>query len=415
MWANYYDYGIIAKVLEGTYNPANRVIKEPFSEGGLYFHWLSYAVYNEEAIQRSRFKYCEYENFQHRYYSTQINEIENRTDMMKYLALCSIYPRQTEMLMKCGYQSFVCDMVIGRSKNSKAINWNAESPRELLGLTKEELREMEESGAGIYSIEWYKYLKRAGLQTSFADLKEINNELYRDSEKLFRLCRIYHLKPLSVCRYLNKFAGPRCHGMGYMSTDTVFGMWKDYIGFAQELGWDLKEESVLLPKNLEAKHNQASEEISRKLEAEKQEKDAERLRKAQESLAKRRDKYNFELEGYFVRIAENPAEIELEGRTLKHCVGGYAYRHIAGETTILFLRRCDTPDASLYTIEMQGNMLQQIHGYKNDRDIPLDKKPDKAMKWFLDPWLSWIKAGSKRDKQGNPIIKKSKEREAKRA
>lgn len=415
MWEKYYDNKIHASTLEGTYNPAKRVITEPFGEGDLYFHRLSYAVYNEDAIKQSRFRYCEYENFQHRYYSTRINKFENRTDMMKYLALCSIYPRQTEMLMKCGYQSFVCDMVIGRRKNSKAINWNAKSPRELLGLTKEELREMEESGAEIYSIEWYKYLKRAGLQTSFADLKEINNELHENSEKLFRICRKYHVKPFRVCRYLNKFAGTRCRGYGYVSTNTMFGIWKDYLEFAQELSWDLKEERVLLPKDLEAKHNQASEEILRKHEAERLEKDAERLRKAKESLAKRRDKYNFELEGYFVRIAENSAEIELEGRTLRHCVGGYAYRHIDGDTTILFLRRCDTPAASLYTIEMQGNRLQQIHGYKNDADLPLDKKPDRAMNWFLEPWLSWIKDGSPRDKKGNPIIKKSKEREEKRA
>lgn len=413
MWGqSAYTGKMCAEVLEGTYNPARRTITEPFSEGGLYRHWLSYAVYNEFAIRQSRFRYCEYENFQHRYYSAMIDQVENRTDLMKYLALCSIYPRQTEMLMKCGYQAFVCDMVIGRCKNSRAINWKADTPKDLLGLTKEELRELETSGAGIYSIEWYKYLKKAGLQTSFEDLKEIRDELRNNDKTLYKLCRKYNVKPLRVCRYLNKFTGHRCHGAGYMDTNTVFGLWKDYLHFADDLGWNLKEESVLLPKNLDAKHNEAAAEYQKKQEVERIAADAELVKKSQESLERRRKKYNFELGGYSIRIAETPAEILLEGAVLKHCVGGYAYRHMEGETTILFLRRCDTPAVSLYTIEMHGNRLQQIHGFKNDALASYGKQPRQAMKWMLDPWLDWIRAGSKRDKNGNPIIKQEVQKTA---
>ena len=82
--------------------------------------------------------------------------------------------------------------------------------------------------------------------------------------------------------------------------------------------------------------------------------------------------------------------IEREGDTLRHCVGDYAQRHVAGKLTICFIRRTETPDASLYTVEMQDNRLIQIHGYKNDVNLPWDKKPEAVMAWLLEkPLTRW--------------------------
>ena len=100
-------------------------------------------------------------------------------------------------------------------------------------------------------------------------------------------------------------------------------------------------------------------------------------------------------------------EIIEEGRGQKHCVAGYAERHLADKLTICFLRRAETPNTALYTIEMQGNELIQIHGYKNDWEAEV--KPMDAMGWFIGPWLKWLEAGSPRDKQGRPKIKFTKE------
>ena len=89
-----------------------------------------------------------------------------------------------------------------------------------------------------------------------------------------------------------------------------------------------------------------------------------------------------------------------------------------GQCTILFLRRCDAPDASLYTIEMRGNDLQQIHGYRNEH-VHGTKMPDpqETMAWLLEPWLDWLKKGSPRDEDGTPKIniKKTKEFEEAKA
>ena len=127
------------------------------------------------------------------------------------------------------------------------------------------------------------------------------------------------------------------------------------------------------------------------------------------NICKRAEKYNFEMDDYFIRVAENAEEIRLEGKTLEHCVGGYAERHMAGKTTILFLRRKSAPEASLYTIEMDGNRLCQIHGFRNERGGA--PAPKKTMEWMLKPWLAWLKKGSPRDRDGTPKLPKSRKKE----
>lgn len=91
-------------------------------------------------------------------------------------------------------------------------------------------------------------------------------------------------------------------------------------------------------------------------------------------------------------------------------MGGYADRHLSGATTILFLRRADKPDVPLATIEMQGNIIIQVHGYRNELE-PCAENPERvaARKLYgpvLDMWVKWLKAGSKRNEDGSPKLPK---------
>ena len=97
-------------------------------------------------------------------------------------------------------------------------------------------------------------------------------------------------------------------------------------------------------------------------------------------------------------------DIIREGKELKHCVGGYAARHADGKLVILFLRDKRHPARPLMTIEMQGKTIRQIHGFRNDANAK--QSPREKYAEILDPWLSWIESGSKRDKKGKPVEKK---------
>jgi len=118
-------------------------------------------------------------------------------------------------------------------------------------------------------------------------------------------------------------------------------------------------------------------------------------------------KYEFEMDGYRIMVPVSSAEIVREGKTLHHCVGGYAARHLAGKTTILFFRRSRKPSTSYITIEMtgtNGDRIMQIHGYQNER-YKGAVSPLQRYQHIIDTWLDWVRSGSKRDGSGKPIIK----------
>lgn len=389
--------------LTGNYDPAHRIITEPFIEGsGCWWKYTTYTVLGLEEIGDSAFKYCQYEEFE---------SGPQRRDCMKYLAACCIYPRAIEMLMKTGMEKLVWDLVAGRRKNSQIINWNAESFDEAFkGLGKNELRAWRSSGAPLEALRTYKQLQHRGLPESFDSLAGIYRDFY-ETDTVLRYCRKYAIRPSRLHGYLLKHSGkPMKEAPGWEAKkklQTAWKLWKDYVDMCEKLHYDLSQETVLLPGDLRRKHDEAAEAQSLMEERLAAEHRAELQLAAAERLKSWQKKYNFELDDYFIRVAESAEEIVKEGKTLQHCVGGYAERHLKGQLTILFLRRRETPEASLYTIEMNGNRLQQIHGYKNERDGK--PSPRQTMDWLLTPWLRWLEQGSKREKDGSPRLQKAKE------
>ena len=133
-------------------------------------------------------------------------------------------------------------------------------------------------------------------------------------------------------------------------------------------------------------------------------------------------KYGFALGELRVVIPMSSAEIVQEGRTLHHCVGGYAARHIEGKTTILFIRKRRTPGRSFLTVELAADKrgrvsIVQVHGYRNEGYASGAEKeavrPSTRYKWFLDAWIGWVNAGSERDKEGNPVLPETDKTEKK--
>ena len=108
--------------------------------------------------------------------------------------------------------------------------------------------------------------------------------------------------------------------------------------------------------------------------AEETRKQEERRRKDNKLKLEFRQQLNYEDENYLIRLPVDGDEIQQEGLTLHHCVGGYAYSHESGATTIMFLRKKSEPDKPFYTIEVEigladgkvaGLRIRQIHGFGN--------------------------------------------------
>ena len=212
---------------------------------------------------------------------------------------------------------------------------------------------------------------------------------------MLRLAKRYRLDPDRLLRY---FDGVYVQNEDYYCT--LFEIYRDYLDAAYALGRCMEHSAVLWPEQLYTAHDMAV--------AERAEKEArtEKSRRAA-SLKERRLKYEFELDGLRIIFPATGGAIRREGRALDHCVGGYAERHLNGVCTILFLRRADDPHTPYVTIEMDGNQIRQIHGYHNDT-LAGSPKPREAHKDFLETWLHWLRAGSRRNEDGTPRLPKRK-------
>lgn len=418
-------------------------VREPFTTSGLYTKNEPYVLVHPEAVEQSTLKYCGY----FKYWRNKCFDAPSGDyTFMRFMSVYCNYPTAVEMLLKNGLWKVIDDFVFNGKKNADALKWTEKDPRKAFDLAGDELKQF--MGLPEHNIEYvavYKKLRKRGIKTTFTELYEINKELGHVSLKEFSDVAIKHRStPKRFFKYLNSFAGPRCHGGG-VTFGTVYKHWTDYIEAATAIGYDLTHETVRFPNRLDEAHDNATAEHNRRLrevqEVAQRLREEER-RKADEARAKRdpkfaaklledkkraeaqqmkeidicktKDKkYTWESDGFIIRPARCSEEIIAEGNALSHCVGGYAERHMTGKLTICFLRPATAPDSSFITIELDTDgALRQIHGYKNERELgkAIAPEPKKEYAFILEPWLAWIAAGSKRDKQGKPIIKnKNKE------
>lgn len=370
---------------------------EPFRYNTEY--GMGYAIVGLGAINKSPFRWCGIIAF-----------AKISSSLMRYLALCTAYPRQVEMLTKAGLTEAVKDFVDRKCKNARVMCWETADPLKAFGVTRQELTAFLSSDKSISVLYRYKQLKKAGVPTSFECLQEIkrlvgNIWFDRIAAKMGK----YHLSWPRLQGYLQREI-VQIKKKSRPDIMTAAGLWSDYIDAAKVLGLDLTNQVVLLPKCLPDKHDTATRAAGAILESRRSDDTRKQEIKRLRSLTR---KYTYTDGRWLIRPPLGAKEIVAEGKALKHCVGGYADRHISGATTILFLRDRTRPGRSLVTIEMRGAEIVQIHGWDDERsackDNPKRISPRKIYAEFLDGWLAWVADGSKRDKNGRPKIPKKKE------
>lgn len=147
----------------------------------------------------------------------------------------------------------------------------------------------------------------------------------------------------------------------------------DHMSFMRTLGMDEQDSEFLYPKDFSECHAELARRISNAKEV------AESGRILSRILEGELDEYFFSAMGFTLRPAFTAGEIAAEGKTLKHCVGGYVDRYAEGGTNICFLRNEDEPNKPRYTVEFgKTGQLIQCRGYGNDmgKDAQAQKRAD---------------------------------------
>ncbi len=380
----------------------NRTIGEPFLPKFSMYAWLygppdnRYIVIGLNRLKSTFLKYNMLDDYCDFYARGRTGIVEFH--FMKYLTAFCLYP-QIEMLQKLGHYDVIKNLVEVGKKSFPYVNWKTKTPQDFFKVSRQDYKLFHEAGGKLEILKVRQELIKHGGTGTVAEACKYYQKTpqYYNFDNTVKFSDENQLDLRKTISYIAKQS--QKHKNTYQWTSIAY---RDYIRMNKEMNISLEDKIVLYPPHIIRAHDRTTE-LHRAFLDEKRRKDnLEAQRKAKAQL-KRNDKQYKYSDGQFIIIVPHTVdEIIREGKETQHCVGGYADRHMKGVCTILFLRAADQPNKALYTIEMRDKALCQIQGYNNR--TPLTPEAEA----FFNTWLEWVKKGSRRRKDGTPIIKNIK-------
>lgn len=304
-------------------------------------------------------------------------KIRGNFGLLRYLGEYCHRP-QLEFLVKLGIDDVVDQLIYWRLAHTELLDWRANDLASFLRLDKQYTKHYMKTNKTIKELEVLQAMQKSGkYDAEVADYLASADEL--EIRKLQKVAVEQSIT--KAVRYLIK------HGKNALH------LWTDYMDMAKKLRYDLSEETVMYPKNLEERHDIAAAAIEVIEDTAK----ARRMKRRTKVL---KERYEYSDSEFAIVVPETIHAIIKEGREQHHCVGSYAEQHCDGKTTILFLRRLSAMNEAYGTIEMSVTdpaKLIQLRGHRNC-DTPRRESKD-----FIDRWLSWVRCGSPRNTQGQPV------------
>lgn len=293
--------------------------------------------------------------------------VQDQMEVTPYLSAYQEIP-SIEFFVKLGLHWLAAAVAYGRNPE-EIINPKGRNLREVLNIDPADLSYLQRPGASIRDLLLLRLQRTAGHQPSveLADLLRSNGVI--EVEKLARALR--YATPHKVMRYFEQQFS-KMEPNSYRGHNGVVSDYDDYLGFCEQLQYDMKNEFVLFPKNLNAAHDQARALV-------KQE-DARQYDPQIASIRKElKRRYQFSSDGLMVLPPQSAREIVVEGQKLHHCVGGYASSMARKECVILFVRQEEHKTEPFYTVEVKNNRVVQVRGAHNCAPTP-------EVRAFMEKW-----------------------------
>ena len=303
--------------------------------------------------------------------------------LVGYLSLWRKHPNVENLLVQgCGNlvrtwinQEESSGLYNGGIPKLKEVNWKEERPAQMLGLNKEQFRQLKQGHWSAEDLEKYKLVRDSGVPVRLPKDMELLKQI--ESYDCSRILEEAHKSDFwRTVRYLVK------------QKEHWYTL-RDYRNMARNAGRDMTDNLVQWPRNLTAAHNRYVEERQARLDKEEKEKRAKEIAERSVLFAERAAELewlSFEADGLLIRPCVNEDELVQEGHELHHCVSSYARRHAEGRTAILFIRHTDTPDEPFFTLEFDAKNLvvAQNRGLRN-----CDRTPE--VEAFEKAWLEWVR------------------------
>lgn len=309
-----------------------------------------------------------------------------------------------ELVCKWGLLDVANDWIWSRITNGRTVNWEGNTPWEFLKISKADwglYRKSPNASVDLLTANRRVFKLPVREVLGIADQLGRPEKWTKNATEITR--RGINLK--DQIKYIKRQTGRVVVPAGKL------GYWKDYLDMAEKAGRDMSQKNTLMPRDLFEAHDAMTEYARLRAQAEREHMEAhyrqERQREMEqasreykERREKLKKKYEYRSGGLMIKVPEDSEEIIQEGNVLHICVGGYAARHLTGKTTILFLRRERKPGTPYICIEIRekDNYIVQIHGYRNEflGNGRRARNPEDRFRPFLNEWMGWVKAGSKR-------------------
>lgn len=369
-------------------------IKEPFTKTWYYNFGAQrgYGIIGLERLGETFLRYFNFHGFQtiwNSYAHDTFFGWSREFPACKALAQFARY-KSFEFLEKQGYGALIYSMLDRERPAESLYDWQATTPYKFFKqLSKPEIKALKNADLctrnDLFLYVRLRRNKKFNVDT-FISLKScFSFELQRYAQTAARL----KLDHGEVINYIVKKKFERAEQM-------TARLWLDYLECAEICGYDMSVHNVIFPRALKTAHDNAVANKNRLIvEREKEklretlENEKARLENGKDAYAKRyarlKEAYEYSDSTYQIQIPTGAAEIIIEGKSLQHCVGGYAARHIKGNTTILFMRSRKNSQESLITIEIDDKSLniRQVHGLNN-------RAPNKQEDAFIKKWISEV-------------------------
>ena len=289
-----------------------------------------------------------------------------------YLKMYLRHPLLIERLTKAGFENIAAD-VIYRDGFSDALDEMQTKTHRILRVEKQDVPVLQEQKAGVSLLKKYQayvaiHLRGRGVLFQW-QLHHKVSEIPADIFQYLTAEKFVHYMEAQFPIYCEKrpanvYRDP--------TMETLVITYVDYLHMCRRQAYDMKEKSVLFPKNCAAAHDRETERIQKINDAQKN----KAFGIAYADFARKAALSNEELQ---IVCPKRANDLVAEGRALHHCVGSYIDRVAEGRCLIVFVRRVEEPKKPYVTVEVRDGKIAQIHGDHNS-------DPTEEVKKFVDLW-----------------------------
>ena len=264
-----------------------------------------------------------------------------------------------ELFFKCGYNLYTIYNLMNNRHYASTMDFSKNKPTEILDIPKYAIQYIKPLNFTRLTLEGIRLLNKElggnDAKIILAQLREETNSMIsflNNPTDFINLVKNKNYKSKQLIRYLTRNIKLEQGISDLMNGLTLL---KDYVSMSNRMGVEYNKYSKSLKKDHDVcSMNYKVTEDSRKKEY---------FRNVVSSNQYQELIYNNK--EYSIIIPQEPIDMISEGKLLSHCVASYVDDVINGKCKILFMRKTDSLESSLLTIEIRENNIIQIKGFGN--------------------------------------------------